>query len=346
MNKGLKTISVLAVTLMMAAGCSTAPSTSDGRAELHQEVQETIAQFRQQDPGIEKFFNSSAGYAVFPSIGKGGLVLGGAYGRGELYENGVFTSYCDVTQGTIGLQIGGQAYSEMIFFENQDSLRKFKDGALAFAAQASAVAVTAGAAATMDYSDGVAVFVGDMAGLMAEASVGGQKFSVVSNSDATFVGDQRVDPNRNDYGVYGYADQNDPGWRSDSDYNRLYDTSRSKTIHGEVISITEFSPARDSQMGRQMNLRADDGQTYIVHLGPISYLDSQGNLRVREGDRVTVSGSTATFQGQDTLIAREVSSSDGKRLELRDSDGRSRWNLQSNSNFNSSKPSHSNTENR
>ena len=101
----------------------------------------------------------------------------GAYGRGVLYENGVFTGYCDLVQGSIGFQLGGQAYSEIICFSTTEALTLFKTGNFAFDAQATAVALKSGAGANAKYSNGVAVFTMDESGLMFEASIGGQKFS-------------------------------------------------------------------------------------------------------------------------------------------------------------------------
>ncbi len=168
---------VMSLALAPYAGCSTAPKTPGKKAELHRDVQETIQRFKQRDPTMQELFDSSAGYAVFPTVGKGGAGLGGAYGRGELYEGGQMVGYCDLSQGTIGFQLGGQTYSELIFFEDEAALRRFKSGNFAFAAQASAVAATAGASADADYEHGVLVFTMTRAGLMYEATIGGQNFS-------------------------------------------------------------------------------------------------------------------------------------------------------------------------
>ncbi len=173
-------LSVLAVALMvMLGGCSTAPKTTAKRASLHQNVLATISRFKQQDSSMQQLFDEASGYAVFPTIGKGAIGVGGAYGRGELFEDGAVTGFCDLAQGTIGFQLGGQAYSELIFFENRGALLHFKSGNLAFAAQVSAVAATAGASADADYESGVLVFTLTKGGLMYEASIGGQKFSYV-----------------------------------------------------------------------------------------------------------------------------------------------------------------------
>jgi hypothetical protein len=103
--------------------------------------------------------------------------VGGAYGKGILYERGVAVGYCDLSQATVGAQLGGQAYTEIICFETQRDVNKFKEGKLQFDAQATAVAVKSGAGANLNYRDGVAVFTRDEAGLMAEAAIGGQKFT-------------------------------------------------------------------------------------------------------------------------------------------------------------------------
>ncbi len=138
---------------------------------------ETIAAFKNKDPGIKVFFDKAYGYVVFPTVGKGGIGIGGAYGKGEVYARGRRIGTSSLTQVTIGFQLGGQAYSEIIFFKDKATLDDFTSGNFEFSAQASAVAVTAGASADADYSNGVAIFTLAKGGLMYEASVGGQKFS-------------------------------------------------------------------------------------------------------------------------------------------------------------------------
>ena len=110
--------------------------------------------------------------------------LGGAYGRGEVYERGQRIGYSDITQATIGLQAGGQSFSELIVFENAAALDRFKTGKFSFSANASAVAVKAGAAGAANFKDGMAVFVKPQGGLMFEASIGGQEFSYKPLSEA------------------------------------------------------------------------------------------------------------------------------------------------------------------
>lgn len=170
----------------LITGCSSSYKTSQAetndsaRTTLHREALAAIASFKRKDPSIQRFFSNAYGYAIFPSVAKGGLGLGGAHGKGEVYESGNLIGYTSLTQGTIGLQIGGQVYSEVIFFKNQATLNNFKWGNFEFSAQVSAVAVTAGASADADFEEGVAVFTLAQSGFMYEASIGGQKFSYVA----------------------------------------------------------------------------------------------------------------------------------------------------------------------
>jgi lipid-binding SYLF domain-containing protein len=140
------------------------------------EAQETIAVFKKADPKLSRFFDNAVGYAVFPTVVKGAAGVGGARGSGIVFEKGKAVGKASLTQGTIGAQLGGQTYSEVIFFETVPAFTDFKKGELALAAQVSAVAASADASKNAKYQDGVAVFTIGKGGLMAEASVGGQKF--------------------------------------------------------------------------------------------------------------------------------------------------------------------------
>lgn len=162
---------------LTAFACSTAPRTPEGKAEIEQKAQAALSRAESNDATLADVLRRSAGYAVFPKIGKGGAGVGGAYGKGVLYENGTAIGYCDMTQGTVGLQLGGQTYSEIIAFRSRQAVDRFKGGNFSFEAQATAVAVKSGAAANASFSNDVAVFTTDEAGLMIEASIGGQGFS-------------------------------------------------------------------------------------------------------------------------------------------------------------------------
>jgi lipid-binding SYLF domain-containing protein len=170
-------LTVLAIVVACLGGCSTVPPTEGGKTDLQSDVQAAIDRAKTVDPTLKKSFDESAGYAVFPNVGKGAAGVGGAYGRGELYEAGKLVGYCDLTQATLGVQLGGQTYTEIIFFETKPALDRFKSGNFTFAAQASAVVLKSGASTNAKYADGVAVFTLAETGLMGEVSIGGQKFS-------------------------------------------------------------------------------------------------------------------------------------------------------------------------
>jgi lipid-binding SYLF domain-containing protein len=129
------------------------------------------------DPGMAKLFNTSHGYVIFPKIGKGAIIIGGSGGNGVVYTNGKTIGTAKVAQVSVGAQVGGEAYREIIFFENKEALQRFTDSKVEFSGQVSAVAIKSGASANAKYADGVAVFTQDLSGLMAEAAVGGQKFT-------------------------------------------------------------------------------------------------------------------------------------------------------------------------
>ncbi|MCX5658185.1 MAG: hypothetical protein NTW19_00500 [Planctomycetota bacterium] len=171
------TILTAALAMLFLSGCATAPATQEDKQELQRHAATALDKAKVSDPTLVKFLGSSAGYAVFPNIGKGAVGVGGAYGKGVLMEKGVVVGYCDLSQATIGLQLGGQAYSEIIAFETPDAVQIFKQGNFRFSAQATAVALKSGVGTNAKYAEGVAVFTMDEAGLMYEASIGGQKFS-------------------------------------------------------------------------------------------------------------------------------------------------------------------------
>ena len=167
----------LAVALPLLAALSfPALVKADDSAAAVKKAEEAIAVFKKADPSITKFFEKSVGWAVFPSVAKGAIGIGGAGGSGVLFEKGKAVGKTSLAQVTIGLALGGQEFAEIIFFENDLALTSFKGGNFALSAQVSAVAAASGAAATAKYSQGVAVFTVAVGGLMYEASVGGQKF--------------------------------------------------------------------------------------------------------------------------------------------------------------------------
>jgi lipid-binding SYLF domain-containing protein len=177
MNRSLLAIFAASAIALFLAGCSTTPATHDDRQQLHDDVSGALRRLYLEDPGLQNFLDSSYGYAVFPTVGKGGLIAGGAYGHGEVFQQGAFIGYTDISQATIGAQIGGQSFTEVVAFESPGALQRFESGQFAFDANASAVALKSGAAASAKYTNGVAIFVEPVGGLMVEAAVGGQSFS-------------------------------------------------------------------------------------------------------------------------------------------------------------------------
>ena len=137
---------------------------------------EALNKFKQIS-ALKPYFKKAKGYAVFPNIGKAGIGIGGARGKGEVFEKDEVIGSTSVTQLSIGLQLGGQAFSQIIFFKDKKDLERFTQGNFEFGASASAALITEGANASADYSDGVAVLTFSKGGLMYEASIGGQKFS-------------------------------------------------------------------------------------------------------------------------------------------------------------------------
>jgi lipid-binding SYLF domain-containing protein len=182
-------LSIVTLTVIMAMALSI-PAMADSYTD-------TIAIYK-KSPAVQPFFKNAYGYAVFPTIGKGGFVIGGAYGKGQVYHGGKVTGETSLIKASIGFQAGGQAFSEMIFFEDKRAYDEFTSGNFEFDASASAVAITAGvqgkvgsegatasasagpataAQAETNYYKGMVVFTQAKGGLMYEAAIGGQKFS-------------------------------------------------------------------------------------------------------------------------------------------------------------------------
>jgi len=158
------------------AGCTTAPKTEEKREALDSKSQSTLDAMRSEDPSFGRFMDNAYAYAVYAAVGKGGFIAGGSYGKGEVFEQGRMIGYSDITQATFGAQIGGQEFTEVLAFQNKAALDKFVREEYALSAAATAVALKSGAAANARWQDGVAVFQYIKGGMMAEASVGGQRF--------------------------------------------------------------------------------------------------------------------------------------------------------------------------
>jgi len=162
-----------------------------------EDYSKTIDVFR-SDPVVADFFKNSYGYAVYPTIGKAGFVVGGSYGKGQVYRSGKVTGTSKVIEGSLGFQLGGKAFSQIVFFQDKRAYDEFTSGSFEFGAQAQAIAITAGAQAEATtagasagasagpktgvqaetkYHKGMVTFVHSKGGLMYEVSIAGQKFT-------------------------------------------------------------------------------------------------------------------------------------------------------------------------
>ena len=166
---------MLAIGLMI--GCGTGSASKEERDTLLKQSQASRQEWNKVDPQLEAFAKKGHGFVFFPEVTKGGLLVGGANGHGVVYEKGQLIGYAELTHVSVGFQAGGQTYSELIVFENQPAMDRFKGNEINFGANASAVVAEKGAAAAAQFIDGVAVFVKPMGGAMAEASLGGQKIT-------------------------------------------------------------------------------------------------------------------------------------------------------------------------
>jgi lipid-binding SYLF domain-containing protein len=173
----MKKAMYLSVLMLFAAIISSSAQTTKKDKRLVEDAADAKQDFINTDGLMANLFSNAYGYAIFPNVGKGGIGIGGAAGKGVVYERGSIIGKAQLTQVSIGFQFGGQAYREVIFFETKADLDRFKEDKLEFSAQASAVAATKGASANVKYSNGVMIFTQQKGGLMYEASIGGQKFN-------------------------------------------------------------------------------------------------------------------------------------------------------------------------
>jgi len=141
-----------------------------------QAVDETVKAFKADHPKMQVYFEKAAGYVVFPTIGKAAFVFGGSHGKGKVFEQGKLIGDASLSKASIGLQAGAESYSMIVFFENKETMATFKANKFGFDAGASVTAISTGAQAQAVWNKGVAVFTHNKGGLMASASIGGQKF--------------------------------------------------------------------------------------------------------------------------------------------------------------------------
>jgi len=166
---------ICAAALLLSAACAGTPKTQHESSNFDSRARATLDTMKQKDPALQKMIGQSHGYIVFPQVGKGGFIAGGAHGNGVVYERGRKVGYAELNQASIGAQVGGETFAELILLQTPQALEKVKRDQFAFGAKASAVAITKGAAAGARFKDGVAVFIMPEGGLMVDVSVNGQK---------------------------------------------------------------------------------------------------------------------------------------------------------------------------
>ena len=173
---------MLAICLsLVGTACQSVPDTQEGLDALRERdvasAKVALDRIRKKDPSIDDAIAEAYGYAIFPSIASGALILGGEGGDGVVFREGVPWGHVKVAKGSIGLQIGGEAYVELVLLKTESAFDTFTEGKFAFAAGVSATAVESGAAINTKYQNDIAVLVLTKGGLMASAAAGGQQFT-------------------------------------------------------------------------------------------------------------------------------------------------------------------------
>lgn len=172
----------LLLMLFMAIGLGVTAQNSDDKKVI--DGAKTVkSELLKANPNLQRYFDDAKAYAIFPNVGKGALIIGIASGHGAVYERGTLVGMANMKQIDAGAQIGGEAYSEIVFFKTDKAIQEFMDSKLQFSGQVSAVAAKEDATLNVSYTDGVAIITSTKGGLMAEASVGGQKFKYTPLSE-------------------------------------------------------------------------------------------------------------------------------------------------------------------
>ena len=166
-------LALIVPVLLLGMNVASADKDND---EIHQMVQNIKKDWQSKDSSFNSTLKKAYAYAIFPEVGKGGFIVGASHGQGEVYKKGTLIGYTKMTQTTVGAQVGGQTYAEVILFKNKKALDRFKASRFEGSAAATAIGGKKGAAAASKYKDGVAIMVLPIKGAMAEAAGGGQKF--------------------------------------------------------------------------------------------------------------------------------------------------------------------------
>ncbi|HEY8751649.1 MAG TPA: YSC84-related protein [Tepidisphaeraceae bacterium] len=183
MRKAL--IPLFSVAALAMVGCeSTGPNAPANHTDMQNRSQSTLDQFYSHDPGLQNNVNNSAGYVIFPEVGKGAVGVGGASGMGTVFKGGQQVGTVKLNQVSVGPQIGGETYGELIIFENEAALNRLMNNSLEFGATVQAIIVKAGTAAAARFDQGVEVYLMPKGGLMAGADIHGQKFHFNGSNDS------------------------------------------------------------------------------------------------------------------------------------------------------------------
>lgn len=172
-NKNILKPVIMSVMVLLLVSCGSSQNTS---ADIMADSRDAKATISKEHSNIAELFNNSVGYAIFPNVGKGAYIIGAASGNGTVYQKGTLIGYASMKQVDIGIQAGGKAFIEVIFFQTQDALNRFKSGSYELSGNASAVLLEEGVSRDVEFRDGVGVVTKAKAGAMAGISVGGQKF--------------------------------------------------------------------------------------------------------------------------------------------------------------------------
>jgi len=167
---------LVALSMVFASAFAQAEWQPDNSDKMELKAAQALILAKDKDPAMKDWFEGAYAYAVFPSVGKGGIGIGGAHGKGIVIRGDETTGTTSLSQVTVGFQLGGQVYAQYVLFKDKTAYEHFTRGNFEMGAQVSAVAVTLGASADANYDGGVAVFTIAEGGLMYEATVGGQKF--------------------------------------------------------------------------------------------------------------------------------------------------------------------------
>ncbi|AKF08603.1 hypothetical protein DB32_005752 [Sandaracinus amylolyticus] len=164
----------------MFFGCASAPESRPDQRALEARADGALETMMARDTSLRPLLSRAAGYVVFPEVTEGGFIVGGAQSVGVVYENGRPTGYAELRGGTVGAQIGGQSYSQLVVFEDRQALQRLRAGNFDLTAGVTATAIQAGAAAQANFEGGTAVFIDSQSGLMAGATVGGESITYIS----------------------------------------------------------------------------------------------------------------------------------------------------------------------